>query len=70
MFLSKGYAFPLLQWLPRTVFPYSAPDCPIILEVRVLNPQSAPASVAPSMGISSCHISREKELTFTCNEYL
>ncbi|GFW68559.1 hypothetical protein TNCV_529141 [Trichonephila clavipes] len=36
---------PLLQWLLHTVSPYSAPDCPAILEVRVLIPQSASVSV-------------------------
>ncbi|GFU40578.1 hypothetical protein TNCV_3229781 [Trichonephila clavipes] len=32
MFLNMGYALPLLQWLLRTVSPYSAPDCPTVLQ--------------------------------------
>ena len=46
MFLSMGYALLLLQWLLRTVSPYSAPDYPTVLEVRVPIPQSASVSVA------------------------
>ncbi|GFX66033.1 hypothetical protein TNCV_14541 [Trichonephila clavipes] len=37
---------PFTEWLLRTVSPYSTPDCPTVLVVRVSIPQSA--SGAPS----------------------
>ncbi|GFU95248.1 hypothetical protein TNCV_4308471 [Trichonephila clavipes] len=40
-----GFAFPLLQWLLRTVSPYSAADYPTVLEIRVSIPQSGSVSV-------------------------
>ncbi|GFU64844.1 hypothetical protein TNCV_784951 [Trichonephila clavipes] len=44
MFLSLGYALSLLQWFLHTISPYSALDCPTVLEVKGPNPQSASVS--------------------------
>ncbi|GFT91962.1 hypothetical protein TNCV_124931 [Trichonephila clavipes] len=38
-----GYALPLMQWLLRTISPYSAPDCPTFLEnLCTLNVELSP----------------------------
>ncbi|PRD20434.1 UNVERIFIED_CONTAM: Proliferating cell nuclear antigen-interacting partner [Trichonephila clavipes] len=49
MFLSMGYALPLLQWLLHTVSPHSAADYPTVFEVRV-----------PICLISICFVLRHK----------
>ncbi|GFW30518.1 hypothetical protein TNCV_454561 [Trichonephila clavipes] len=60
MFLSMGYALPLLQWLHRAVSAYSAPDCPTILEVRRLNQHlfqsCSPEDVIMPQGVALMHL--------------
>ncbi|GFY00906.1 hypothetical protein TNCV_4529251 [Trichonephila clavipes] len=40
LILSIGSALSLWQWLLRSVYPRSTPDCPTVLEDSVSTPQS------------------------------
>ncbi|GFX18485.1 hypothetical protein TNCV_3370581 [Trichonephila clavipes] len=63
MFLSMGYALPLLQRLLLTVFPYAAPNCSTVLDITsghssvsiCFSCWCSPKGVIVAQGVSPSH---------------